>query len=72
MPLNHIINSFLASNSDSIQSLKENLNPKNNEFFALPNEFNIYNYPSSFANLEYSGQKSICFKGKNKGKININ
>ena len=70
--LNHISNFFLPSNTDSIQSLRENLHPKNNEIFNLPNELNTYNYPSSFANLEYSGQKSICFKGKNKDKQNKN
>ena len=70
--LNQISNYFLPSNTDSIQSLRENLNPKKKEFFELPNEFNIYNFPSSFSNLEYSGQKSICFKGKNKDKQNKN
>ena len=34
-------------------------------------KFNIYNYPSSFVNLEYSGQ-TIYFNVKNEDKLNKN
>ncbi len=64
--LNQISNYFLPTNSDndSLRSLKENLLVKN--FDLSKNEIN--NNHSSFINLEYSEQNSLCFKGIKKPK----
>ena len=59
--LNQISNFFLPTNSahESLKSLKENLLVKN--FDISKNDFD--DYPSSFRNLKYSEQNSLCFKG---------
>ena len=59
--LNQISNYFLPTNSahESLKSLKENLLVNN--FDISKNDFD--DYPSSFRNLKYSEQNSLCFKG---------